>query len=102
VWKANGKGEAVVLRGHEGVVNSASFSAGGQRIVTASDDRTARVWPADISELQRVLLEANADCLSPETRRTYLDEIEIQAQERYEACERSYGRPPFFTAAGIP
>jgi WD40 repeat protein len=92
----------VVLFGHEGVVHSASFSPDGQRIVTASDDRTARVWPAAISELRRVLLEVNADCLSPETRRIYLDESEIQAQERYEACERSYGRPPFFTAAGTP
>jgi hypothetical protein len=29
---------------HDGWVSSAQFSADGQRMVTASDDRTARVW----------------------------------------------------------
>ena len=88
--------------GHEGSVRSASFSPDGQRVVTASYDNTARVWPAAIPELQRVLRETNSDCLSPEARRLYLDEPKAQAQERYEACERSYGRPPFFTAPATP
>jgi WD40 repeat protein len=29
---------------HDAEVNSAQFSADGQRVVTASSDRTARVW----------------------------------------------------------
>jgi WD40 repeat protein len=99
VWKADGKGEPVVLRGHESYVTSASFSPDGQRLVTASWDKTARVWPGAVPELQRLLREANLDCLSPEARRIYLDENEAQAQARYEACERSYGRPPRFMAA---
>ncbi|HEX5744774.1 MAG TPA: AAA family ATPase [Archangium sp.] len=99
VWKADGSGEPVVLRGHEASVSSAAFSPDGQRIVTASEDSTARVWPGSISELQRLLREVNTDCLSPQARQTYLDESEPQAQERYERCERSYGRSPFFTAA---
>jgi WD40 repeat protein len=33
-----------VLTGHTGSVNSASFSPDGTRIVTASNDNTARVW----------------------------------------------------------
>jgi WD40 repeat protein len=36
-----------VLTGHEAPLNSASFSPDGRRIVTASDDRTARVWNSD-------------------------------------------------------
>jgi WD40 repeat protein len=35
-----------VLRGHEGSVFSAAFSPDGSRIVTASDDDTARIWDA--------------------------------------------------------
>ncbi|HEX8703151.1 MAG TPA: hypothetical protein VF815_30220, partial [Myxococcaceae bacterium] len=102
VWKTDGQGAPLVLRGHKGPIFSASFSPDGQRIVTASFDYTARVWPVAIPELQRLLREANTDCLPPETRRIYLDEPEAQAQERYEACERAYGRPPFFTATEAP
>jgi dipeptidyl aminopeptidase/acylaminoacyl peptidase len=36
-----------VLRGHEGWVNSAAWSPDGERIVTASWDKTARVWKAN-------------------------------------------------------
>jgi WD40 repeat protein len=31
---------------HDGEVRSAQFSADGQRVVTASQDKTARVWDA--------------------------------------------------------
>ncbi|HEX5754497.1 MAG TPA: hypothetical protein VFZ09_50400, partial [Archangium sp.] len=47
VWSADGKGEPVVLRGHESGVSSAAFSPDGKWVVTASSDGTARVWSAD-------------------------------------------------------
>ena len=36
--------EIAVLPGHEDYVRSAAFSPDGSRIVTASDDETARIW----------------------------------------------------------
>lgn len=39
-----------VLIGHEAAVNSAEFDSSGTRIVTASDDGTARVWVAATGE----------------------------------------------------
>ena len=47
MWRADGSGEPVVLRGHEDAVTSAGFSPDGTRVVTGSWDRTARVWRAD-------------------------------------------------------
>ena len=38
--------DLLTLKGHTGHVSSASFSPDGSRIVTASDDKTAKVWDA--------------------------------------------------------
>jgi len=35
------------LNGHSKPVNSAAFSADGKRVVTASADKTARIWDAE-------------------------------------------------------
>lgn len=42
----------MVLEGHANGVYSAVFSADGQRVVTASEDGTARVWDQAGRELQ--------------------------------------------------
>ncbi|MBI2301068.1 MAG: hypothetical protein HYU66_19325 [Armatimonadetes bacterium] len=41
-----GGAELACLRGHEGVVHSVAYSPTGDRIVSGSDDGTARVWNA--------------------------------------------------------
>nr|AYM54056.1 protein kinase [Byssovorax cruenta] len=63
VFHADGSGQPIVFKGHEGPVRTAAFSPDGARIVTASDDRTARVWSADGSG-QPIVLRGHADQLT--------------------------------------
>ena len=43
------------LQGHEGAVTSAQFSPDGTRLVTASDDKTARLWETESGKLLATL-----------------------------------------------
>jgi WD40 repeat protein len=43
IWDAAKGKEIVALCGHEGLVGTAAFSPDGTRIVTASNDKTARI-----------------------------------------------------------
>jgi hypothetical protein len=90
------------LRGHAAPVVSAAWSPDGTRIVTSSYDKTARIWPIAIPSLQQALRAATTDCLSLDQRQIYLNESEADARKAYEACERSYGRKPFYPDAKEP
>ena len=46
------------LRGHQGAANSASFSPDGQRVVSAGDDGTVRVWELGTGR-EQVVLQSN-------------------------------------------
>ena len=48
------------LGGHVGAVNSAAFSHDGSRIVTASSDKTARIWDAHLQTMAVTDLLAEA------------------------------------------
>jgi WD40 repeat protein len=51
--------------GHEDWVHSAAFSPDGARIVTASADRTARIWDATTgTETTRIALDAAVRALA--------------------------------------
>ncbi len=63
---ANGSpaGEVVAtIVGHTDRVNSASFSADGSRVVTGSDDRTARIWNAQTGE-QLLAIDGHANVVN--------------------------------------
>jgi hypothetical protein len=47
LWDAKTGAALATLSGHAASVNSALFSPDGARVVTASDDNTARLWQLD-------------------------------------------------------
>jgi WD40 repeat protein len=95
VWAADGSGEPLVLRGHEGYVWSAAFSPDGTKIVTASTDQTARVWGRLSWEaLSKFLREKTTACLTPEERMKFLGETASEAWAEYSRCEQGYDRTP--------
>ncbi|KAI0696216.1 WD40-repeat-containing domain protein [Cerioporus squamosus] len=46
-----------VLEGHRGMVSAAAFSPDGNRVVTASDDGSSRIWKAETGEALVILHE---------------------------------------------
>jgi len=55
LWDIAARKERLVLEGHEQPVFWASFSPDGKNIITASRDRTARIWNADTGKPLHVL-----------------------------------------------
>jgi WD40 repeat protein len=71
VWDLRGpRPRFIALEGHEGRVDSASFSADGTHVVTASEDGTARVWRVftDVNELVGTVRAGLSRCLSQAQR----------------------------------
>jgi WD40 repeat protein len=62
VWDAVSGVEKLTLRGHMDAVGAVAFSADGTRLVTGSDDKTARVW--DATPVSREFLPREAAPLS--------------------------------------
>jgi WD40 repeat protein/tRNA A-37 threonylcarbamoyl transferase component Bud32 len=62
--------EQLTLKGHTGIVTSASFSSDGSRVVTASGDRTAKVWDAktgaEVLTLKGQTINVNSASFSPD------------------------------------
>jgi hypothetical protein len=55
VWSADLGNLPTVLRGNNAWVNTAVFSSGGRRILTASNDNAARLWDTASGELVATL-----------------------------------------------
>ena len=59
MWSVLTGKEVAILKGHEGRVNGARFSPDDLKIVTASSDKTARVWDVATGEEILLLLDTN-------------------------------------------
>jgi WD40 repeat protein len=101
VWRSDGVGEPLMLwleglrqHGVRPTVNASSFSPDGNRIVTGSEDGTARAWWLSGSLLQAAIRNKTTICLDPEVYERYLDEVPEEARRKYEACEHAHGRKP--------
>jgi len=55
LWEAENGQLIKVLKGHEATIYHAAFSPDGQRLVTASEDKTARLWNINSGELLFIL-----------------------------------------------
>ncbi len=92
IWRSDGRGEPMILTGHQDAVLSLAFSPDGDHLVTASADGSARIWRASWPALIDFLASATRVCLTPEERSQYLAEPLVEARLASEACERSHGR----------
>jgi hypothetical protein len=96
VWPADGRGDTVVLRGHEAVVAFAAFSPDGARVVSASADGTVRVWSAlePVRGLDDpALWAATSYCPSVERRVELLRATDDVARADFDACRRRARAP---------
>ena len=89
--------EVFALRGHTGAVTSVAFSPDGRRIVTGSEDKTARVWDADKDQevralrTQRQTTWVRSVAFSPDGKRIVTDEgLVLDAATGHEVLTLGY------------
>ena len=102
IFRSDGKGQPVVLGGHRGQVNSARLFPRERRLVSASDDKTARIWNLSVSweGLLQFLRERTTVCLDPDKRVRFLAESPLKARNNYRNCERGFGRKGLLEKTG--
>jgi hypothetical protein len=101
IWNATSGQPIATLTGHARGVPAASFSPDGTRVVTASIDHTARVWPGYGEYFQSLARARTRLCLPFEFRRVALEERPSEAELRKKACKLCL--PGFFAhLQGVP
>ena len=90
--------ERLILFGHEGAVFSAAFSPDGKRIVTASGDKTARLWDAATGKQIGAPLVGHEDAVcsaafSPDGKRIVTASLDKTARLWDAATGKQIGAP---------
>jgi hypothetical protein len=84
VWDAVTGQRLLTLKGHAGAIPAAAFSHDGQRIVTASNDHTAKVWDAvtakELLTIGRQSSAVNSVAFSPDGQRIVTGSADGTAQ----------------------
>jgi hypothetical protein len=71
-----------------------AFVEGSERLFAVLSDDTTRTFLLAVPDLKAALQRANADCLPPAMRATYLGERPGEARDNHAACERGHRREP--------
>lgn len=75
VWDISSGAIQASLQGHSGNINSAQFSAGGNKIVTASIDSTVKIWDAAtgklLTEIEKKITPARYAGFSPDEKEVF-------------------------------
>ncbi len=104
LWDSNGR-EIAVLAGHSDFVLSVAFSPDGSKIITASSDKSARIWPAFTSTQHLVdhLKASMPRCLTPEQRKAiYITNVPPVPQWCIDLKKWPYHNGPIEAAASKP
>ena len=102
VVSLDGRGEPLLLRGHQGPVSEVAFRPDGRELATASADGTVRIAAVDWPLLRQQLAAATSACLTTAQRLHLLGESEdeaaraarrLRAAPRPRAARRRPGAP---------
>ncbi len=101
IWNAATVQPIATLTGHTDAVRAASFSPDGTRLVTASEDKTARIWPVASEYMQGLIRARTASLPSRSISPQTLGEDQREAEHQEKACQACV--PKFFARVkGVP
>jgi len=101
LFRSDGEGEPLRFSLSVAVL-SFSFQNEGRELVVVGPSRRIRTLVLDVELSKQRLRASNTECLPIAMRSTHLGEEEEIARERFEACERQYGRTPRTMEDGAP